>query len=212
MRKLYVLLFCVSANLWAQAQDPKEISGNYYIEGITDGAKSGFYLNSNHTFNFFYSKNGIDRYGSGRWYIEKNAIVFSGRLKPARIYQLLSSRRVNDNFVTIQFTDDNPALVKNIECTLFTERGRQKLFTKDDGAVKFTKQIVDSIQIRSLVFPDHPFTFVPSNKIQNSFEFGFEKAAFEVFFDNFMLLYTNNMLVGQHPLLRGQFRYVKDNQ
>ncbi len=211
---MYRILFITTLLLGCTivyAQDPKEISGNYYVEGLSD-AKSGFYLNSNYSFNFFYQKNGIDRYGTGRWYAEKNTIIFNGRPRPARVYKLLSSRKVNDNFVTVTFTDDKPELVKNIECILFTERGRQKLFTKDDGVVRFTKQIVDSIQIRSSLFPDHPFTFFPSNKVQNSFEFGFEKSALEVFFEDFTLTYTPDALTGRHPLLKGQFRYIKDDE
>lgn len=193
------------------AQEAADIAGGYFLQGVKD-VKSGFQLSPNYTFKFFYTQNGIDRYGSGRWELNKNTIVFTGRLKPARIYKLYAARRVNDNFVTVTFTDDNPALVKNIECILFTARGRQKLFTNADGVVKFNKYEVDSIQIRSQIFSDHPFTFICTNKVQNNFEFGFEKPAYEVFFDNFVLLYTNNMLVGQHPLLKGsQFRFVKEN-
>lgn len=205
-----IVLTCFSCGLLAQ--EAEEIAGGYFLQGVKD-VKSGFQLSSNYTFKFFSTQNGIDRYGSGRWELNKNTIVFTGRLAPARIYKLYSARRVNDNFVTVRFTDDNPAVVKNIECVLFTARGRQKLFTNADGVVKFNKYEVDSIQFRSQIFPDHSFTFICTNKIQNNFEFGFEKAAFEVFFDNFTLLYTSNMLAGQHPLLKGnQFRFVKDGE
>ncbi len=193
------------------AQETPDIAGSYYAQGIKD-AKSGFNLSSNSTFSFFYSKNGIDRFGSGRWFIEKNSIVFNSRRKPARIYSLLSSRRVNDDFITLRFSDDNPELIKNIECILFTERGRQRLFTKNDGAVRFTKQTIDSIQIRSLLFPDHPFTLVPGNKLQNSFELAFEKSVFEVFFEEFTLSFTTGVMSGAHPLLNGQYRYVKNEE
>lgn len=205
-----VLLISVTTGLWAQ--DAKELEGGYFLDGVKD-VKSGFQLSANYTFKFFLNQNGIDRYGSGRWEVDKNTIVFTGRPKPARDFKLLAARRVNDNFVTVKFTDDNPAIIKNIECNLFTARGRQKLFTNAEGIVRFNKFEVDSIQIRSLLFPDHPFTFICTNKIQNNFEFGFDKSIYEVFFDNFILLYTNNMLVGQHPLLKGnQFRYVKSNE
>ncbi|MBX2921283.1 MAG: hypothetical protein KF746_03750 [Chitinophagaceae bacterium] len=194
------------------AQETKEIEGGYFLEGVKD-IKSGFQLSSNFTFKFFFTQNGIDRYGSGRWELDKNTVIFSGRLQPARSYKLLSARRVNDNFITVKFTDDNPTIVKNIECNLFTARGRQKLFTNAEGIVKFNKFEVDSIQIRSQVFPDHPFTFICTNKIQNNFEFAFEKSVYEVFFDNFILLYANNMLAGRHPLLKGnQFRFVKSSE
>lgn len=192
------------------AQQANNLAGSYFLEGVKETA-SGFQLKPNYTFTFFFTYGGLDRYGSGRWSQEKNTIVFNSRVKPARDFKLLSARRVNDNFVTIKFTDNNPGIVRNIECILYTPRGRQKLFTGDDGVVRFPKNTVDSLQVFSPLFPDHPFTFIVTNKIQNSFEFAFEKWIAEVFFQDFTLLLTNNMLVGQHPLLNGnQFRYVKN--
>lgn len=211
MKKLLVLLIgFVSMNV--HAQDAAVLAGTYYLEGAAEGSKSGFYLDKNQTFKFFYTQSRVDRYGSGRWETDKNTIVLNGRIAPLRVYKLYSSRRTNDNFISIRFTDDNTDLVKNIECILFTARGRQKLFTNAEGLVKFNKQEIDSVQITAPEFPDHRFTFIPNNKAQNSFEFGFEKSIYEVYFDNFVLLNVDNsLLVGKHPILRGtQHRYIKD--
>ena len=211
MKKIFSLLFsiCLFSSL-LPAQQTNDIAGSYFLEGVKE-TTSGFRLKSNYTFTFFFTYGGLDRYGSGRWTQEKKAIVFNSRMKPARDFKLLSARRVNDNFVTIKFTDNNPGIVRGIECILYTARGRQKLFTGDDGIVKFPKNEVDSIQVLSQLFPDHPFTFIVTNKIQNNFEIKIEKWISEVFFEDFTLLLTDNMLVGQHPLLNGnRFRYVKD--
>ena len=211
MKKIIQLLFscCFFASPLV-AQQANDLGGSYFLEGVKETA-SGFQLKPNYTFTFFFTYGGLDRYGSGRWSQEKNTIVFNSRVKPARNFKLLSARKVNDNFVTIKFTDNNPGIVRNIECILYTPRGRQKLFTGNDGVVKFPKNTVDSLQVFSPLFPDHPFTFIVTNKIQNSFEFAFEKWIAEVFFEDFTLTLNNNMLIGQHPLLNGnQFRYVKN--
>lgn len=211
MKKIIQLLlsFCFFAPSLV-GQPTHDLAGGYFLEGVKETA-SGFQLKPNYTFTFFFTYGGLDRYGSGRWSQEKNTIVFNSRIKPARNFKLLSARRVNDNFVTVKFTDNNPAIVRNIECILYTPRGRQKLFTGNDGVVKFPKNTVDSLQVFSPLFPDHPFTFIVTNKIQNNFEFAFEKWIAEVFFEDFSLMLNNNMLVGQHPLLNGnQFRYVKN--
>src|SRR5690606_33698313 len=100
------------------AQEPDDISGAYFLEGVRETA-SGFQLKPNYTFTFFFTYGGLDRYGSGRWAQEKNTVVFNSRIKPARDFRLLSARRVNDNFVTVKFTDNNSALVNGIECTLY---------------------------------------------------------------------------------------------
>lgn len=191
------------------AQQQEHISGSYFLDGVKD-THSGFRLKSNYTFTFFFTYGGLDRYGSGSWTREKNTIVFNSRVKPARDFKLLTSRRVNDNYVTIRFEDDNPGLTQKIEVILYTERGRQKLFTGKEGIVKFPKNVVDSIQVFPPLFPDHSFTYIVTNKIQNYFEFAFEKWIREVFFDDFPLVFSNNMLIGSHPLLTGrQYRYVK---
>ena len=80
-------------------------------------------------------------------------------------------------------------MVNGIECTLYTTRGRQKLFTDKTGTVKFPKNTVDSIQIFSPLFPDHPYTFIVTNKIQNNFEFAFEKWVAEVFFEDYITVH-----------------------
>lgn len=194
------------------AQKPTDaITGSYFLDGVK-GITSGFTLKPNYTFTFFYTKGTLTRTGSGRWDAENNTVTFTSRLKPPRDFKLLSAKKVNDNFVTVIFSDDNPAYVGNIQCILYTARGRQKLFTNENGIVQFTRQEVDSIQISSPLFPDHPFTFIALNKVQNNFEFSFEKWVTEVFFEDFPLQLSNNMLIGKHPLLPGNsFRYVKDN-
>ena len=211
MKRLYftaiLTLFLV---IVTSAQEGNEVAGSYFIKDVKD-VTSGFTLKPNNTFTFFYTKGALTRTGSGRWLLEDKNIVFNSRLKPARDFKLMSSRRVNDNFVTITFSDDNPLYVKDIECTLYTARGRQKKFTNETGVVQFTKQEIDSVKIVSSIFPDHPFTFIPLNKIQNNFEFSPEKWVSEIFFTDFTLQLSNPVLFGRHPVLAGQFRYVKDN-
>jgi len=195
--------------LFAQKQE-SDVTGSYFFEGGREPA-SGFQLKSNNTFTFFFTYGGLDRYGSGIWETDKNTLIFNSRSRPRKNFQVLSAKRVNDNFVTVKFSNDNAGLNRDIECILYTARGRQKLYTNDEGIVKFPKNVVDSIQMFSAIFPDHPFTFIVTNKIENSFEFAFDKSIAEVFFQDFTLLLTNEMLVGKHPLLNGnQFRYVKD--
>ncbi|MBN8785728.1 MAG: hypothetical protein J0I84_01415 [Terrimonas sp.] len=192
------------------AQQNNEAAGTYFLQDVKD-TNSGFTLKPNYTFTFFYTKDQFTRTGSGRWTLDNNIITFNSRLKPARDFKLLSSRSVNDNFITIAFTDDNPLYIKDIECTLYTARGRQKKFTNAEGIVQFTKQEIDSVKIISSFFPDHPFTYIPLNKIQNNFVFELEKWISEVFFSDFTLQFSNPHLSGRHPLLPGQFRYTKDN-
>lgn len=203
-----VYVFCFVSVL--QAQETSGAHGNYFLEGVMETA-SGFNLKPNYTFSFFFTYDALDRYGSGTWSQDKNIVTFNSRIKPRRDFKLLAARRTNDQFVIIKFSAENPGLINGIECILYTARGRQKLFTGNDGIVKFPKNTVDSIQIFSPLFPDHPHTHVVFNKIHNSFEFAIDNGIAEVSFQDFKLVLTRNMLTGQHPLLNGNnFHYRKD--
>lgn len=213
MRKyVIVFLITVASFINSYAQDAKAIAGTYFLKDVKD-ITSAFNLKPNYTFTFFYTQGKFTRTGSGRWDIDKNVVTFNGRAKPARDFKLLLARKVNDNFITVQFSNEgDTSFLSGIQCTLYTARGRQKIFTNKDGIVQFTKQEIDSLQILSPLFPDHPFTFIPFNKLQNSFEFEFEKWVPEVFFEDFTLQLNNAVLMGRHPLLKGNsFLYVKDN-
>lgn len=212
MLKIFLSLFLfTSFSLRGYCQDSKEISGIYFLRDVKD-VSSAFNLKPNYSFTFFYTTGSLTRSGSGRWTLENNSIIFTGRPQPPRPFKLFQGRKVNDSYVTLQFSDDNPDYIKDIQCILYTARGRQKIFTNKDGIAKFTKQEVDSIQISSPLFPDKPYTFIPLNKIQNSFEFEFEKWIPEIFFNDFVLSYAGNTFFGKHPVLPGSsFRYVKEN-
>lgn len=209
-RKIITGILVLFTTLALCGQEANDIAGSYFLQDVKD-VTSGFTLKPNFTFTFFYTKGALTRTGTGRWAAEEKNIILNSRLKPARNFKLLSSRRVNDNFVTIAFTDDNPLYIKDIECILYSARGRQKKFSNAEGIVQFTKQEIDSVKIISTTFPDHPFTFIPLNKIQNNFEFALEKWTSEVFFTDFALQFSNPHLLGRHPLLTGQYRYTKDN-
>lgn len=211
MKLLLPFLLCFVFYSPGYNQDSKEISGIYFLQDVKD-VSSAFNLKPNYSFTFFYTKGSLTRTGSGRWSLENNSIIFTGRQQPPRPFKLFQGRKVNDNYITIQFTDENPYYIKDIQCILYTARGIQRIFTNKDGIAKFTKQEIDSIQISSPLFPDKPYTFIPLNKIQNSFEFEFEKWIPEVFFNDFILAYAGNTLFGKNPVIAGNsFRYVKGN-
>ncbi|MBS1748689.1 MAG: hypothetical protein JST63_02170 [Bacteroidetes bacterium] len=212
MTKILLSFFlCIIFSTPGYNQDSKGISGIYFLRDVKD-VSSAFNLKANYSFTFFYTIGNLTRTGSGRWSLENNSIIFSGRQQPPRPFKLFQGKKVNDNYITIQFTDENPDYIKDIQCILFTARGRQSIFTNKDGIAKFTKQEIDSIQVSSPLFPDKPYTFIPLNKIQNSFEFEFEKWIPEVFFNDFILSYAGNTLFGKHPVIAGNsFRYVKGN-
>ena len=57
-------LFFVFTSLMLNLNAQKNITGEYYLQGVIETA-SGFKLNDDSTFEFFFSYGALDRYGSG---------------------------------------------------------------------------------------------------------------------------------------------------
>ena len=89
--------------------------GEYYLSGVMETA-SGFKLNPDSTFQFFFSYGALDRSGSGTWKQEGNNIIFNSKAG-TNGFALVNSNTVNNDRLTIKITDANPfvpALLLNI--------------------------------------------------------------------------------------------------
>jgi len=56
--------------------------GIYNLQGVMETA-SGFKLNADSTFEFYFSYGALDRYGKGKWQITNDKLILNGR--PFRI-------------------------------------------------------------------------------------------------------------------------------
>ena len=60
------------------------IIGEYYLKGVRETA-SGFKLNADSTFEFFFSYGALDRMGSGTWQKQGDQIIFSSAKTKGKI-------------------------------------------------------------------------------------------------------------------------------
>ena len=68
----------------------------------------------------------------------------------------------------------------------------------------------DSLQVMFEFCPDH-MLLISAAKKYNYFEVKCDQTIFEIFFKNFSLLISNNKLEGKHPVLGGEYQYLKQN-
>lgn len=185
------------------------MNGEYYLRGVMETA-SGFKLNSDSTFEFFFSYGALDRFGLGTWQYVNGEIVLNSRPQPAKDFALVKKEKVPGNLTTIKVTDQNKMLVSYVDVILKSGETAMERSTNNDGVIRVAKQPLDSIALLFRLCPDRYSTFASPAKDINYFEFRFEPWITEVFFKDFTLKYRNNQLIGRHPLLDGAaFTYEK---
>lgn len=183
--------------------------GEYYLRGVMETA-SGFKLNEDSTFEFFFSYGALDRSGSGVWKQEGNNIIFDS--KPgSKGFALINSNRVDDDKLTIKITEANPSLRSHVYAVLKSGAKQSDGMADKSGIIDFPKQPADSIMLILEFCPEKIFVFSNNNKLHNNFEFRFEKDMMEVFFDHLVLTLNDEGLEGQHPLLKeGSYHFKKN--
>ena len=193
----------------AQAQD--SIPGEYYLRGVMETA-SGFQINADSTFQFFFSYGALDRYGKGKWMMKDDStIIFNSEKRPPLDFRLVKHEQRESDFVTVQITDANKNLLRYVAGAIETSAGTEEIQTNNEGIAQIKFQPVDSIALIFTICPDRYSVFPVTDKNDNYFSFQFEPWIAEVFFENFVLNFKNNMLSGKHPLMDGDsFSYEKE--
>jgi hypothetical protein len=177
--------------------------GEYYLRGVMETA-SGFKLNADSTFEFFYSYGALDRYGSGTWKQVDGTIIFNSRPQPEKDFAIIKSEKIPGDFITLRIIDNNEVLLRFVDVIFKKGKSRVEKTTNDKGQIQIPKQPIDSISLLFSLCPDRYSTFPVFDKEHNYFEFKFEPWIPEVFFKNFILRIDKTSLIGKHPLLNGE--------
>lgn len=211
VKKITFILFLIIAFSTMEAQQTiQTVTGEYYLKGIMETA-SGFKLNEDSTFDFFFSYGALDRTGSGKWQQQGNQVIFSSINNKQKEFSLLNSKIEANDKVTIRIMDANPSLRSHVYAVLVSGDTKTEGMTNSKGEIIFSRQEVDHIQLVLEFCPEKTFIFNNSLKLHNYFEFKIEKGIMEVFFDQLTLTLNEEGFEGQHPLLKpGTYRFKKN--
>jgi len=184
-----------------EAQDKTDsIAGEYYLRGVMETA-SGFKLNNDSSFEFFFSYGALDRFGKGKWHLKNGNIILNSRHKPPHDFSLITSKAAPGESVVVKIQGRNPMFVSNVFGVLKSGKISLTQMSDKTGLLKFKKYPVDSITLVLKFCPERSSVFTIAYKTHNYFMFRFEPWITEVFFQNFMLTYHGTSLSGKHPLL-----------
>ncbi|MGZ8550428.1 MAG: hypothetical protein ACXWV2_07190 [Chitinophagaceae bacterium] len=187
----------------------EKTAGVYHLQEVKTPA-SGFKLNPDGSFLFFFTYGAIDRYGSGNWAIDNDHVVLQSRPWSGKDFAVVESKQINQNFITAKIVGGNPVLLRHVFFSLKSGETGSWIKTNERGESVFPLQPVSTV---SMVFEfcQERFThFSIENPSHNYFEFRFEPWLMEVFFTNFQLKISRYALSGKHPLMKGgKFVYEK---
>ena len=188
--------------LVAMSLSIEKIAGVYYLHSVRETA-SGFKLNTDYTFQFFFAYGALDRYGSGKFTIQDDIIMLQSRTWVGKDFALIASD-TSGKGVTVKITDANPIFQKNVFASLKNGEEGSWMLPDARGEIHFPDHEANIITL-AFEFCRERLTFYPvENKEHNYFEFHLEPWIMEVFFDRFTLKAKKHVLIGRHPLLRGE--------
>ena len=210
MKHSFILLFIlVNCFTDMQAQVKSKVVGVYSLEGVMETA-SGFKLNEDSIFEFYYSYGALDRYGSGKWSIKNDSVVFNNKPFPGKDFKIVDSSLIKNSYTTIKIEDQNPAFYRFVYCFFKTPKG-DTLLNADDNGIIILPNKTDTINLLFELSAERISTFLIKNSRYNSYTFNFEPWAVEVFFKGFVLNYVQGHLEGKHPLLEDKkYTYKKE--
>jgi hypothetical protein len=201
------LLLAIGLQL-ANAKKKPEVKGEYHLQGVMETA-SALLLKPDSTFELFFSYGAMDRQGKGRWTYKDGKIRLNSRIKPKVDYTLVANNATSDSTTTVKIITPGRQLASNFEVLLRSADGDQIGKTNDEGVFRTKRIAASTVELFFTFCPERysTFTIDPND---NYFEFKIEPWIVEIFADNIELSVTNEGLVGQHPLLKGDsFQYSK---
>jgi hypothetical protein len=189
-----LIFICSLLNVNAQ----KNLTGEYYLQGVIETA-SGLKLNADSTFEFYFSYGALDRYGSGKWSVNKDSIILNSKQYPGKDFKLVNTIAATNNIAILKIENPNTNLYRLVYCR-FKSAGADTIINfNEDGTLVFPFA-VDSVELLSELCSERSSTFAVNAK-PSVYTFNFEPWILEVFFNNHALHYSDDYLEGRHPLL-----------
>jgi hypothetical protein len=141
------------------------------------------------------------------WTLEGDMVFLQGRPWAGSDFELVASD-TSGRGITIKVTNPNPVFQKGVFVSLKNGEEGSWQTPNTNGEVFFPANETGKITLAFEFCPER-ITLIP-NKEHNYFEFRLQPWALEVFFNKFSLKAKRRVLLGRHPLLKGEeFIYEK---
>jgi hypothetical protein len=185
------------------------ITGEYSLEGRHEMV-SIIKLNNDSTFNFYFAYGAADRYANGYWSSAGKKIVLNTPEKTEQDFILSESKHNGSEKFTVKVTDVNKQILPFV--SVFVKGKNTELYERAnvEGEVVFENADVDTIFLMHEIWANEPAAIPVTDKKKNYFEFRINPDIMNIVFKNIVLIPGKDELVGAHPLMEGEFHYVKN--
>jgi hypothetical protein len=210
MKRYLFFTYLILTTVTMEAQTTTgTVTGEYYLQGVMETA-SGFRLNADGTFNFFFSYGAMDREGEGHWKQQDSTIIFNSTQKSGHDYSLLQSKKQNGSGVMVKISHANSMFKKMVHAIIISGNTEERAGANEEGIIVFHSPVADSISLLFELAPEKKFVFAVKDITHNYFEFAFDPNIMEVLFNDFKLQLTETGFTGPHPMDKAKtFQYKK---
>lgn len=181
--------------------------GTYYLTGVPEMA-SGFKLDPNGRFEFFFSYGAMDRQGRGQWESQGDQVIFNSDEPLSADFTLLEKANGDHEEVIIMVKDSNPVLCRHMFASLQDGAPDSWVQANQRGEIVFPPAAFKSVCLLLEFCHERVFRFDLQDEKLNEFIFKPEPVIFDYYFKNFVLTKAEEGLKGQHPLLKpGEYHF-----
>lgn len=171
--------------------------GEYYLTGVPETA-SGFKLNADSSFAFFFSYGALDRFGNGTWKQTGNRLLLQSKPPEGADFTLLDTKKTPHSGLKIQIQGGDPAIYAAVSVELSLGAVREQQQANALGVLNFKQPSADQLKISFAYCPEKQTIIRPVEA--NELLFRIEPRVMEYQFNSFELILTPDGLRGPHPL------------
>lgn len=186
----------------------QDFIGEYSLTGVHEMA-CGLKLNPDSTFNFYYIYGAAERYAEGKWNFTNGKIILNTAKKAQPDFILLKSKHIAEKKFTIKVTEQNKQVLPFVVAYV---KGKGVLNTQranSEGEIEFADTDVDTIYLQHGIWENAPVVIPVTDKKLNYFEFKINPEIVNIEIQNVQLVPEDKDLKGGHPLMDGEFLYIK---
>ncbi|MBL0339927.1 MAG: hypothetical protein IPP71_02845 [Bacteroidetes bacterium] len=207
----YLSVFLLTLFYSNMNSQPTSPVGIYYLESVMETA-SGFKVDADSTFEFFFSQGALDRTGKGTWTVNGNQITFNTPGKSSPGYILKKSEKTNSKKTVIVINESNTMLLSFNYARLYDGKDSEFMKIGSDGVIEIESTKFTKIELFFELCPERTYAFEPLHPDDNYFEFTIDPTIMNFYFTNVTYKFDGKTLKGIHPLLKGdEFIFSKEN-
>lgn len=200
MKRGILILLLIILEISQMTAQISSLIGEYYLQGVMETA-SGFRLNSDSSFDFFYSYGALDRGGKGNWKVEGSQLILNSFSSGSDAFVLKEEKKISAPGFLVRIDDANPFFKKYVHGFVSGKSHEEEQQSNSDGILHFSPGTYDSLMLMMEFCPEKVFRMDLKGNENNEFVFTFDPALMEVVFQNFTLKIDSKGLIGKHPLL-----------